>query len=238
MFEQLRHKRVYEEVIDLILERIRSGALAVGEKLPPERLLAEQLGVSRTSVREALRSLESMGYIRSSTGGGNYVNTVTLDHVLPPLAAMMSQDLQFAIDLIEMRRLLEINMATLAAQKATKEQVSRIYGAILNMEADIEKGGVGIEGDDHFHQEIARASGNKAFVIFTEIFGSLLSESRKATMSIEGQPAKTLQDHMEIFEAIRDRDAARAAASMDAHLDKAYKNLQMKRAQETRNKNA
>ena len=225
MFEQINHKRISEEVADLLMDRIRSGSLTVGEKLPPERQLAEKLGVSRTSVREALRYLESMGYIRSAVGGGNYVSSVTLEHVLPPLTAMMSQDLQFAIDMIDMRRILEVNMASLAAEQATKEQVARIYGAILNMEAEIEKGHIGIEGDNQFHLEIARASRNKAFTVFTELFASLLSESRKATLCIEGQPHKTIEDHLAIFEAIRDKDPVRSAHVMEEHLSKARKNI-------------
>ncbi|CAK7003096.1 MAG: HTH-type transcriptional regulator LutR [Desulfovibrio sp.] len=225
MFEQIHHKRVYEEVIAILLDRIGSGSLAIGEKLPPERQLADVMGISRTSVREALRSLETMGYIRSEVGGGTYVNAVTLSHVLSPLAVMMSQDMRFARDLLDMRQLLEVNMTSLAAQLSTKEQIASIYGAILNMEAEIERGGIGVDGDDQFHMEIAKASGNKAFITFTEFFSSLLTENKKATLGLEGQPSKSVDDHRVIFEAIRDKDAPRAARAMDEHLTKACRNI-------------
>lgn len=226
MFEQLQHKRIYEEVVEMIIRRIRLGVLKVGQKLPPERVLAEEMGVSRTSLREALRSLESMGYIYSVTGGGNYVNSVSIENVLSPLSAMMAQDTRLASDIIDVRLHLEVHMAREAAKHAGKQQTAQIYSAILEMQGEVEQGGNGILGDNRFHLEIARASGNKAFAIITELVGSLLAESRKATLDIPGQPAKSIEDHLAIFEAVRDGDGDRAAAAMEAHLSKAQKNLE------------
>ncbi|MDR2019634.1 MAG: FadR family transcriptional regulator [Treponema sp.] len=225
MFEQLQHKRIYEEVVDMIVQRIRSGALSVGQRFPPERVLAEEMGVSRTSLREALRALESMGYIYSVPGGGNYVNSVSLEHVLSPLSAMVAQDKKLAADIIEVRQHLEVHMAALAAKNASKQQLSRIYSTILAMQTDVEAGGVGIDGDNQFHQEIARASQNKAFAIIVELLGELLAESRKATLEIPGQPAKTIEDHIAIFQAIQAGDEKRAAEEMLSHLTKAQYNL-------------
>lgn len=225
MFELLQHKRISEEVVDMIIQRIRTGDLEVGQKLPPERVLAEEMGVSRTSLREALRALESMGYLHSVTGGGNYVNSVSLEHVLSPLSAMVAQDKNLAFDIIEVRRHLEVHMAALAAKNATKQQVSQIYGSILNMQSEIEAGGNGVLGDNQFHLEIARASQNKAFAIIVELIAELLAESRKATLDIPGQPVKSIDDHMVIFEAIRAGDEQKAAAAMSEHLVKAQNNL-------------
>jgi GntR family transcriptional repressor for pyruvate dehydrogenase complex len=226
MFEQLQHKRIYEEVIEMIIQRIRRGKLEVGQRLPPERVLAEEIGVSRTSLREALRALESMGYIFSVPGGGNYVNSVSLEHVLPPLSAMVAQDKKLATDIIDVRQHLETHMAGLAAKNATKQQLSQIYSAILTMQSEVEEGGNGIRGDNQFHLEIARASQNKAFAIITELVGELMSESRKATLDIPGQPAKSIEDHLVIFKAIQDGDPERAAATMETHLIKAHCNLE------------
>jgi GntR family transcriptional repressor for pyruvate dehydrogenase complex len=225
MFEQVQHKCIYEEVIDMIVGRIRSGSLTVGQRLPSERALAEEMRVSRTSLREALRALESMGYIRSVTGGGNYINSITLEHVVSPLSAMMAQDKKFASDIIEVRQHLEVHMAGLAAKNATKQQIAQIYGTILNMQSEVEAGGIGVEGDNQFHLEIARASQNKAFAIIMELLTELLAESRKATLSIPGQPVKSIQDHMTIFTAIKAGDEKRAAKEMADHLKKAYQNV-------------
>lgn len=230
MFGPVRHKLVYEVVADEIISRIRSGELAVGEKLPPERVLAEDLGVSRTSLREALRSLVSMGYIRSAIGGGNYVNEVGIEHVLPSLSALMTQDKELAADIIEVRRFLEAHTASLAAKHSTKTQQARIYGTILDMQAEIENGGNGAKGDYSFHLEIAHACGNRGFSVIVELCNELVAESQQATLNIPGQPSKSVQDHLLIFEAIRSGDEKRARHEMDLHLDKAMRNLEKKAA--------
>ena len=225
MFNKLQHKLVHEDIMNVVIQRIQSGDLQTGQKLPAERLLAEELGVSRTSLREALRGLESLGYIKSVKGGGNYVNSITVQHVLSPLAAMAKVDKKLAIDIIEVRQHLEVHMAALAAKNATKLQISKIYGTILEMQAEIENGGNGINGDNHFHLEIARASQNKAFALIVELVAELLTESRRATLDLPGQPVKTVNDHLKIFEAIKARNEKLAASRMSEHLRKAYFNL-------------
>jgi GntR family transcriptional repressor for pyruvate dehydrogenase complex len=93
------------------------------------------------------------------------------------------------------------------------------------MQGEVEAGGNGIKGDNQFHLEIAKASQNRAFAIIRELVGELMSESRKATLDIPGQPAKSIQDHIAIFEAIRDGNGEKAAKAMESHLKKAEKNL-------------
>jgi GntR family transcriptional repressor for pyruvate dehydrogenase complex len=221
----LPHKRIYEEIVEEIVRRIRSGELLVGQKLPPERVLADQLGVSRTALREALRTLESMGCVRSTKGDGNYINSVSPEHIALPFAAMLSQDKQLAADIIQVRQYLEVHMASMAATRATKEQLAHMYGAILDMQSQIEQGGNGIEGDNRFHLEIAKASQNKAFSIIVELLAELLAESRQATLNIPGQPAKSVADHLTIFGAIQAGSEAAAEAAMAEHLTKAQQNL-------------
>lgn len=225
MFRVLPHKLVYEEIVEEIVHRIRSGELPVGMKLPPERVLAEQLGVSRTSLREALRTLKRMGCIRSITGDGNYINTVSPEHIALPFALMLSQDKELAAGIIQVRQYLEVHMASMAAACATEEQLARIYSAILDMQSQIQQGGNGIEGDSRFHLEIAKASQNKAFSIIVELLAELLDESRQATLSIPGQPAKSVQDHLKIFAAIQSGDKTAAEMAMAEHLTKAQQNL-------------
>lgn len=230
LFEPVRHKLVYEVVVDEIVERIRKGELRVGQKLPPERVLSEELGVSRTSLREALRTLESMGYIRSTTGGGNYVNEVGIEQVLHPFSAIMAQDRALISDIIEVRRYLEVHMAALAAKQANKNQLAKIYGTILDMQADIESGGNGERGDNAFHLEIARSSANRGFSMMVELCNELLAESQRATLNLPGQPMKSVQDHLGIFQAIQSGDAKLAKEEMGRHLDKAKSNLEQGRA--------
>ena len=225
LFEQLHHKSISEEIVEAMVSQIHSGALKGGQKLPPERELSEKMGVSRTSLREALHTLEGMGYIRSTGGGGNYVNTITVEQALTPFSAMMSQDKLFAADIIEVRQHIEVHMATLAARNATGDQLSRIYTAIVNMQAEVEQGGAGLIWDNIFHLEVAKASNNRAFAVILELCSELLSESRRTTLSIPGQPAKTIEDHKAIFQAISDRDEQKAAEEMSKHLMKARFNI-------------
>ncbi len=225
MFKALPHKLIYEEIVEEILRRIRSGELPAGMKLPPERVFAQQLGVSRTSLREALHTLKKMGCVRSMTGDGNYINTVLPDHVALPFAIMLSQDKQLAADIIQVRQFLEVHMASMAATYATKDQLERIKSAIDDMKAQIEQGGNGIEGDNRFHLEIAKASQNKAFSMIVELLAELLDESRQATLDIPGQPAKSVQDHLKIFRAIQSGDKTAAENAVAEHLIKAQHNI-------------
>lgn len=224
-FKPMQHKRIYEEVVDIIVSRIHKGELNVGDKLPPERVLCEDLQVSRGTIRLALKTLESMGYLRSVVGGGHYVNQVTLENVIAPFSNMMKQDKKLAEDILEVRKYLETHMASMAAKQATKEEVANIYGAILKMQSEVSSGEIGIKGDSLFHLEVARASHNQGFIIIVELISELLDEFRRAALEIPGQPEETIEGHMRIFEAIRDQDAARAEQEMLDHLEYAHQNV-------------
>ena len=221
MTGQKEHKKVYEEVMDTIIGRIQAREFNVGDKLPTERQMAEELGVSRPSIREALRALECMGYIRSTVGGGTYISETTADNISLSFSAMMLTDKQFAIDIIEVRKYLEVHMAELAAKNASKAQIARIYKTIHDMLAEVEAGGSGINGDNLFHVEVARASNNKAFAVMVEICYALLFQSpqHQATFKIPRQLETTAEHHMAIFEAIRSGDAEKAKEEMSKHLN-------------------
>ena len=221
----LQHKPISEEIVEEIVHQIRSGKLLVGMKLPPERVFAQQLGVSRTSLREALRTLKRMGCVRSAAGDGNYINTISPEHIAVPFAVMLSQDKVLAADIIKVRQYLEVHMAWMAAAFATKDQIGRIHDAIIDMQSQIEQGGNGIKGDSLFHLEIAKASQNRAFSIIQEMLAELLDESRQATLDIPGQPQKSVQDHLKIFAAIQSGDRTAAKEAMEEHLTKAHQNL-------------
>ena len=224
-FEYIRHKRVSEEIVDLIMKQIHSGVYKAGQKFPPERVLCEELGVSRNTLREAFRIMERMGYIHSVVGSGNYVNKISYDQILSSFSMLMKQNYKLAADFVAVRLHLEVYMTGLAAKLATDDQIENIRKTVENMREDIKSGGLGIEEDNAFHLEIARASQNHAFLIITELCSEMLAESRKIFMSLPEQPGKTLDDHIAIYEAIKDRDEIRASAEMTSHLEKAKKIL-------------
>jgi DNA-binding FadR family transcriptional regulator len=221
----IQHKLLSDDVADCILARIRKGDLKEGDRLPTERAWANELGVSREILRDALRRVERMGLIRRKAGSGTFMSSVTIENIATPFSALLSQDKELYADTIEIRRILEVYAASLAARNASGAQLERILAAVLMIDEELAEGGIGVESDNLFHTEIALASGNKALALFSDLMGEILSESRRATMSIPGQPRKTKDDHMAIYEAIRDHDEQRASKAMMDHLSKAKQNL-------------
>jgi GntR family transcriptional regulator, transcriptional repressor for pyruvate dehydrogenase complex len=230
MLVPLKKKRLYEEISAQIISMIQSGELKPGDRLPPEKKLAEDMDVSRTAIREALRSLESMGYIRSKVGGGTYIDSITLQSAMGPFSAVLSQDHKLIEDLLEVRRLLETRIAFLAAEKIDAEKSQRLQAALDAMRGQIDAGGNGLEGDDAFHLALADAAGNEAMKIILGMCGLLITASREATLSIPGQPRNSLTDHEGIFEAVSRGESAEAQARMDAHLLKAQRLFRQKKA--------
>lgn len=225
MLKPIKRTRIYEEIQKQILDLIIDKTLKPGDKLPPERKLAEELNVSRTAIREALRSLESMGYIESNVGGGTFIRSISIENIMQPFSAVLSQDKKLLLDLIEVRLLLESEIAALCANRITDANLHEIESALKEMQSDISEGGNGIDGDNHFHNILAKAAGNAAMSYISDMCSELLDRTREATLVIPGQPEKTLEDHKLIFEAIKNKDAKAASRAMKKHLTNAYMNL-------------
>lgn len=232
MFDPPKKTRLYEHIIDQLVSLIKSGTLKPGDKLPPERKLAEDMNVSRTAIREALRSLESMGYITSKVGGGTYISELTLDNVMNPFSALLSQNKKLISELLEVRVLLETEVARLAAKRITPLKIQRIQQALYDMRAEIDAGNNGIAAENAFHDALAVASENEALKLILDMCGDLLSKTREASLNIKEQPEKILNDHESIFEAVRKGDSVLAAKRMKQHLLDAQANLE-KHRQET-----
>ena len=226
MLEPLKKTRLYEEIVDQLISLMKMGKLKPGDKLPSERQLAEELHVSRTAIREALRSMESMGYIDSKVGGGTYIKSVTLDNVMDPFAVMLSQDEKLLSELVDVRVLLEGEVASLAAKNVTQEQINEVRKTLEGMEADIKAGGNGLSGENAFHNMLAKIADNSALSMILNMCSELLSKSREATLTIPGQPQNSLNDHYEILEAVETHSSALASTLMSRHLRKARKNLE------------
>lgn len=226
MLEPLKKTRLYEEIIKQIQDLIRKGLLKPGDRLPPERELAVQLNVSRTAIREALRSLEMMGFIESKVGGGTFIRQVTLDNVIDPFSNILAQDKKLIIELIEVRMLLETEIAKLAALRINDEKAAHIEKTIELMEKEVKDGGIGLEGENAFHNALALTAENTAMMKILNMCGDLLSSTREATLKIHGQPEKSIKDHRKIFEAVRKGDERLAKSLMKEHLVKAQKNLE------------
>lgn len=213
-------RRLYRQIADQITALIDGGEYAAGARLPPERDLARQLGVSRPSVREALIALEVEGYVDVRVGSGVYVTGPSQPARSAPLAADSGP-----FELIRARSLVESECAALAARTATREQVRTIEEALERMEGDRERGRMPLASDRLFHLRIAEASGNSALALVVKtLWGErtgplfLRLEHHFDTPALWGT---AIREHREIVRAIARHDAAGARAAMRRHMHEA-----------------
>ncbi|MGA7103848.1 MAG: FadR/GntR family transcriptional regulator [Candidatus Deferrimicrobiaceae bacterium] len=218
LFKPVKKTRVYEEIIDKVKEMIGKGRLHEGEKLPGERELSEVFQVSRSSVREALRALESQGYLESRHGDGTYIARKPGESLVSPLASVIFSEKDSQMELFEMRRLIEPQLAFLAAERATEEEIARLEEALVLQEEAIAKGETGTEVDKAFHNLMAEATKNKVLLRLTDYMRELLAESREKYLQVEGRPEKSVARHRQVLDAIKAGDGELAAQVMLDHL--------------------
>lgn len=227
MLKPIKRTRLYEGVVDQIMNLIRAGTLKPGDQLPSERELAEKFHVSRSSVREALRSLEMMGYVGSKVGigGGTYVKEITIENIINPFSELLLQKQSTILDLMEVRLTLETQTARLAATRRQKEDLLAIEMSIDEMEREVKEGHVGLIGNNSFHASVAEATHNAVIVKILRMCGDLLGEVNQETLKKLVAPTKASDEHKAIYQAIRSRDAERASSLMWKHIHNAQKNL-------------
>jgi DNA-binding FadR family transcriptional regulator len=222
--QSIEPRRLYRQIADQIRALIRSREFVAGARLPPERDLARQLGVSRPSVREALIALEVEGLVEVKIGSGIYVlgPRGNGDPGTPVQAAMGP------FELLRARWIIESECAALAAKVAKRPQIAAIEEALLQMEsvANDEKQQP-LAGDRLFHLRIAEATGNGALVavvkmLWEERMGPLFARLEHHYDSPD-QWTRAITEHRAVLDAIAGRDVRGARAAMQRHLDKAYK---------------
>ena len=224
MAEQ-KTQKLYEEIAAKMLAQIEEGVLRPGDRLPPERALAEEYGVSRTAIREALRSLEMMGCVESHVGEGTFIKAPSLSDIVDPFSMIIAQNGRMGSELIEARLILETEIAALAARRRTEKQLAALERTVAEMAGDIEKGGMGIEADESFHGILAEAAGNEALRVMLDMCSGMLARTRPITQAVKGVPKMTLKDHNAICEAVRSQDEKAARRLMRTHLNRALRNL-------------
>ena len=218
-FREITPVRLYESVIEQIMNLIKKSELKPGDKLPPERELAEKLSISRGSLREAFRVLESRGLIKSKPGGGRYLREIRKNGYSNTENIILSLEKSSILQLLEAREIFEVKIAEVAAQKATPEDIELIEEALnkINEEEEL-KHGKETESDTEFHLAIARASRNFVFVNIIKLHLDLLKETRGKTWKITGRREKQYQEHQAILQAIKEHDAKKAGETMLKHL--------------------
>lgn len=216
--EPVRKTRIYEEVAAQIHRLITEGRLRPGDHLPPERELAERFGVSRTSVRDAIRVLELMGLLEPRQGEGTVVRDLSPDSLVNPLASLLVRSRTMLADLWDVRKMIEPAVAARAAVQASADDLVALEQIFLRQQDKVRQGQMAIDEDSEFHYAIATAANNRVVLRVLDVLMDLLRESRERSLQVTGRLQRSLQGHRRILDAIRRRDAAAAEVAMHQHL--------------------
>lgn len=221
-FQPIKPKKVSSQIAEQIRASILAGEFAPGEKLPPERELAEMFGVSRPSVREALNVLASSGLVMSYQGGGTVVLSLVEPVASNPLTELIRSQQERALDVIEVRKCMESWTAFYAAQRALPEDVRRMEEIIASMQRNLEGLKPSEDLDANLHIVIARATHNIVWLHLMQSLFDAMKEFQqgvwRAVYLTSGDHHLLFDHHRTIFEAIRARDAEGARQAMMAHL--------------------
>ncbi|MFI5094682.1 MAG: FadR/GntR family transcriptional regulator [Candidatus Acidiferrum sp.] len=219
MYKIVRSSRLYEQIVRQVEESIRKGAMKPGDQLPPERELAQQFGVSRTAVREAVKALREKGHVEAYPGRGTFITDGT-SHVI-----RQSLDRMIRIGqpegsgfLAEVREILEPEIAALAATRADAQDLAAMREPISVMDEARKDSDAFIEADLDFHLALAEAAANPLILSLIDSIVGLLREQRMRIFLVEGGPERGQYHHKRILEAIEHRDPIGAREAMKAHL--------------------
>jgi GntR family transcriptional regulator, transcriptional repressor for pyruvate dehydrogenase complex len=215
----VRKTKVYAEVAAQIQRLFAEGRLKPGDKLPPERELAEIFGVSRSSVRDAIRVLEMQGLVEPRHGDGTIVREIPIDRLVRPLADALSAGKDLLADLFDMRKMLEPPLARAAAYRATDDDVRALEQIVERQTQRIRAGELALEDDNEFHYRIAAAAKNQVVLRTMDVLMDLLRDSRTRSLQGPGRAEKSLEGHRRILDAIRRRNPEAAAERMRGHIE-------------------
>jgi GntR family transcriptional repressor for pyruvate dehydrogenase complex len=219
MYSTVHPSRLYEQIIEQIQNLVMEGALRPGDKLLPERELAEQFGVSRTAVREAVKALREKGLVEIQPGRGTFITNSTSEVMRDSLDLIVKVGLSNGVaNLNEVRTLLEPGIAALAAERVTASDLQTMEQAIEAMDAAMHDADVFAEADLEFHLALANATQNPLIPILLDPIVDLLREHRKRIFLVEGGPQRGQHHHRRILAAVYERDPAAAREAMCDHL--------------------
>jgi GntR family transcriptional repressor for pyruvate dehydrogenase complex len=225
MLKAIRKTRIYEEVVNQVHDMVREGKFKAGDQLPSERELSETFKVSRTSVREALRALETQGLIVSRTGAGNFVAELPIESLVAPLAAMLIEEKSALADIFEMRKVIEPHIASLAAERATKRDIERMKKILDKQREAVSRGETGVEADAELHFAIGHATQNQALEKLVSGLMDILSHSREESLQTKDRRKASIESHRKILSAIEEHDKKKAREAMLFHIEQVEENV-------------
>jgi DNA-binding FadR family transcriptional regulator len=229
MYQPIESARLYERIVEQIEQRILKGELHVGDQLPPERDLCEQFGVSRTAVREAVKALRQKGLLETYPGRGTFITNSTSRAMRHSLDLVVNLGRAHGSDdLVQVREIFEPEIAALAAERATSEQVTAMDQAVVAMDAALDDAERFIEADLDFHLALAEATRNDIIPILIDSIVDLLREQRKSIFTTPGGPQRGQIHHKRILKAVKQQDPNTARKAMRAHLVQVRRDSQCK----------
>jgi GntR family transcriptional repressor for pyruvate dehydrogenase complex len=220
LFGPITKKRVFDEVYEQLVSLISNGKLKPMEQLPPERVLATGLGVSRQSIREALKKAETKGLINVRQGEGTFILSGASPFMEAPFLSMMQKEIKKIYEFIEIRKLIEVWCAKKAAEFVTSKELKKMEKALSDMEKLVDSNEILGQSDIDFHIAIAEGSHNTLMVhmmtTVKQIFLSMFKISHFTRRP--GKNRILIKQHREIYEAIKKRDLKLAGRKMEDHL--------------------
>lgn len=224
----IKKKKLADEVIDAIKHMIQSGELKEGDKLPNQNEFAAQLGVSRTSLREAFTTLCVLGILEQHQGFGTIVKSRFSALYADHLSAPFITDEKATMELLEARQFIEIGAARLAAKNATPKQIKEMGALINEMAKANEKGNIQklSEQDIDFHFQIARATQNRVMIHLLVTIRNLMEKFMHEAFLVLHDQKRYLKAHRDIYEAIAQHNPKTASGLMKKHIRDVQKDLQ------------
>jgi len=228
MYEPIQSSRLYEQIVHQIEDRMLGGELDYGDKLPSELELAEQFGVSRTAVREAIKALRAKGLVEVLPGRGTFIIDGASEVLRTSFGQVLRISNQGRLDnLIEIREMLEPKIAALAAERADEENIEAMKAAIAAMDNSMENAEAFIEADLDFHLALAQATKNSLIPLLIDPVVDMLQEQRIRIFETDKGSEHGLFHHKRILQCIIQHNAQAAYDAMTAHLEQVRKDSEV-----------
>lgn len=219
-YTPIQPARLYEQIVQQIEARILRGEIKLGDKLPPERELAEQFGVSRTAVREAVKALIQLGLIDAQPGRGTFVISRSPNGVRDIMDHILKVDLDEGTrNLVEVREILEPEIAALAALRSRPENLAAMQAALLEMESSLDDIDRFIEADLDFHLALAEGARNPLILALIDNLVDILRSARRRIALVTGGILRAQEHHRRVYLAVAQGDPAAAREAMQMHLE-------------------
>jgi len=219
MYRAVKTSRLYEQIVQQVEDAILKGQLKPGDQLPAERDLAHSFGVSRTAVREAVKTLREKGLVEAYSGRGTFVTNGTSHSIRQSLDLMIRiNPLEGSANLAELRLVLEPEIAALAAARIEEQLLSTMREAVEEMDRSLRDPDAYVEADLDFHLALAEAAGNPLILSLLDSIVGLLREQRSRIFNVDGGPERGQFHHKRILAAVEQGNPEAAREAMRAHL--------------------